>query len=166
MTSQVIDLEQALLHGLRYGFATFMTGKGSAMTETTAPSSMHHEATVQRYVRFWNTGTPEEQHRIASETFTDGIQYHAPVGILDGWQALIDFRDQFAEHMGTVAFRCREEPQIHHDRAKLLWEIQVRGGEPFAAGTDVLVFDTNGRISSVSAFLDRAPEGFDPHAHD
>jgi hypothetical protein len=28
------------------------------------------------------------------------------------------------------------------------------------------MFGTNGRISSVSAFLDRAPEGFDPHAHD
>ncbi|MFI5488761.1 nuclear transport factor 2 family protein [Micromonospora echinaurantiaca] len=134
------------------------------MTETTAPSRQH-EATVERYLRFWNAGTPEEQQRLAATTFTDDIEYHAPVGVLAGRQALIDFRDRFAQHMGTVAFRSREEPQIHHDRARLRWEIEV-GAEPFAAGTDVLAFDPDGRISSVSAFLDRAPEGFDPHAHD
>ncbi|MFF4114362.1 hypothetical protein ACFY0P_12930 [Streptomyces sp. NPDC001714] len=35
-----------------------------------------------------------------------------------------------------------------------------------ATGTDVLRLDTDGRISSVTVFLDRAPEGFDPAAHD
>jgi hypothetical protein len=29
----------------------------------------------------------------------------------------------------------------------------------------VIVLASDGRISSITAFLDRAPEGFDPHAH-
>lgn len=124
-----------------------------------------HQVTLDRYIRFWNAGAPDEQHRLAGETFTEDIQYHAPVGVLRGAQALIDFRDQFAEHMGTVAFRQRQDPELQHGRARLRWEIEV-AGKSFAAGTDVLVFDSEGRISSVSAFLDRAPEGFDPHAHD
>jgi hypothetical protein len=67
--------------------------------------------------------------------------------------------------MGAASFRSRQEPEFHHDRARLKWEIMV-GDTSFAEGTDVLAFDADGRIDSVTAFLDRAPEGFDPHAHD
>lgn len=50
------------------------------------------------------------------------------------------------------------------DRARLRWEI-LRVGQSLAEGTDVIVVDDQGRVESVTAFLDRAPEGFDPHAH-
>ncbi|MFE2062444.1 nuclear transport factor 2 family protein [Streptomyces sp. NPDC059467] len=134
------------------------------MTETTVDA---HEQLAQ-YVRFWNTGTEQEQRACAEAAFTDGVEYRAQIGILTGAQALIDFRDQFAAHMGTVTFRLREQPQVHHGRARLRWEILTGdgAGTSFATGTDVLHLDEDGRISSVSVFLDRAPEGFDPEAHD
>ncbi len=128
-------------------------------------SNSRYADTVERYVRFWNTAEPGEQRRLAAETFTDDVRYHAVVGVRTGPQALIDFHDQFTGHQGAALFRRREQPQIHHDRARLAWEIELDGGRPFAAGTDLLVFEPDGRISSVSTFLDRAPEGFDPHAH-
>ncbi|MBL6279390.1 isomerase [Micromonospora fiedleri] len=124
-----------------------------------------YEDTVERYVRFWNTGQSEEQRRLAADTFTEEVSYHALVGVLTGVQALIDFRGQFIQRVGAAVLQRRAAPQIHHDRARLMWEIELDGGQSFAAGTDVLVFDADGRISSVSMFLDRAPEGFDPHAH-
>ncbi|WP_327038027.1 isomerase [Micromonospora maris] len=124
-----------------------------------------YEDTVERYVRFWNTGQSEEQRRLAADTFTEEVSYHALVDVLTGVQALIDFRGQFIQRVGAAVFRRRAAPQIHHDRARLMWEIELDSGQSFAAGTDVLVFDADGRISSVSTFLDRAPEGFDPHAH-
>ncbi|WP_181807473.1 nuclear transport factor 2 family protein [Streptomyces shenzhenensis] len=123
---------------------------------------------LDQYVRFWNTGTEHEQRACAQAAFADGVEYRAQIGILSGTQALIDFRNQFAAHMGTVALRLREEPQVHHDRARLRWEI-LTGADAetsFATGTDVLHLDADGRISSVTVFLDRAPEGFDPEAHD
>lgn len=132
------------------------------MTETTAPT---HEATVERYLRFWNGATPDEQRRLAAETLADDVEYRAPIGLLDGTQALIDFRAQAAEHLGSLSFHRRGEVQVHHDRARLPWRIEARGEETFAAGVDVLTFDADGRVSSVVAFLDKAPEGFDPHAH-
>ncbi|SBT42867.1 nuclear transport factor 2 family protein [Micromonospora narathiwatensis] len=128
-------------------------------------SSASYAETIDRYVRFWNAEKPDEQQELASETFTDDIRYHAVIGVFTGRQALIGFHDQFTQHMPTAVFHRRGEPQIHHDRARLSWEIEVDGGQPFAAGTDVLVFEPDGRISSVTAFLDRAPEGFDAHAH-
>lgn len=137
------------------------------MTETTTPERIDHEASVERYFRFWNAATPEEQRRLAAETFTSDLEYHAPVGVLVGAQALIDFHDEFVAHMGGASLKRHGEVQAHHDRARLSWEIEVDGREePFAAGTDVLEFAADGRISSISSFLDRAPEGFDPHAHE
>lgn len=133
------------------------------MTETTTTT---HEETVARYLRFWNAATPEEQRRLAAETLTEGIEYRAPVGLLEGPQALIDFRDRASQHLGALSFHRHGDIQVHHDRARLPWRIEAHGDETFAAGVDVLTFDAEGRVSSVVAFLDKAPEGFDPHAHE
>lgn len=122
-------------------------------------------ATVERYIEFWNASSPLEQRRLAACTFAEQVEYSALPGVLTGAEALIDFHDQFVEHLGSAAFRAREEPEFHHDRARLKWEIIVGKNTSFAAGTDVMVFDPDGRIRSVTAFLDRAPEGFDPEAH-
>lgn len=132
------------------------------MTETTAAPDL---AIVERYVEFWNAETAEEQRVLAARVFTEDVEYHAPVGIMRGVDALIDFRRQFVEHMGSAAVLARQQPERHHDRARLRWELEV-GGKSFATGTDILEFEENDRISSISAFLDRAPEGFDPHAHE
>jgi SnoaL-like protein len=127
------------------------------MTTTTTDRA----AAVERYVRFWNTTEPAEQQRLATDTFTDDIAYHAPVGVLSGAAALIEFREQLTGHVGPVEFAPRAEPDGHHDRARLRWELRLANGDSFAEGTDVLVLGEDGRVTSVSTFLDRAPEGFD-----
>ncbi|WP_406054474.1 nuclear transport factor 2 family protein [Kribbella sp. NBC_00889] len=114
---------------------------------------------VQRYVEFWNAASPDEQRKLAAATFAGQIAYHAPVGILHGTDELIGFRNQFAEHSPGYVFRLRSEPETHHDRARVRWELMV-GDTSFATGTDVLEFDHDGRIVTVTGFLDRAPEGF------
>jgi len=114
--------------------------------------------TLQEYVAFWNTSAEDEQRDLAT-TFADHIVYRAPIGILTGVDELIGFRNQFAEHSPGYEFRLRTDPQIHHDRARLQWELIV-DGTSFATGTDVLELDITGRIAAVAGFLDRAPEGF------
>jgi hypothetical protein len=121
--------------------------------------------TTEHYLQFWNADTTEAQHRLAAMTFTDDISYHAPIGVLRGTDALIGFRNQLTDHVGPLSFGARVEPESHHDRVRLAWEIQLANGESFATGTDVMVLEADGRVSSVSAFLDRAPDGFDLHAH-
>ena len=44
-------------------------------------------------------------------------------------------------------------------------EARIRLYQDPAAVEQTIVVDDNGRISSVTTFLDRAPVGFDPHAH-
>lgn len=129
------------------------------MTETPDPSR-----TVEQYVAFWNARKADEQRRLAAATFSDHVGYHAPVAVMRGVDELIGFRNQFAEHMPGYVFQPRTEPQTHHDRARLQWELIVDGAS-FATGTDVLELDDHGRVTTVTSFLDRAPEGFDAAAH-
>ncbi|MFE5207380.1 nuclear transport factor 2 family protein [Streptomyces sp. NPDC056600] len=127
-------------------------------------------ARLDPYLRFWNAATSGEADRLAQQVFTSGVEYRAHIGVLQGAQALLDFREQFLSHMGDIALRMREQPQLHHDSARLEWELLTGGagdaGTSFATGTDVIRFEEDGRISTVTVFLDRAPEGFGTAAHD
>ncbi len=137
------------------------------MAAATRPQPLE---TVERYEAFWNAGTSDEQRRIATEVFVDEIEYRALPGVLTGVDAMIDFRTQLVEHVGAVTYRSRTAPDHHHDRARLRWEIVLADGTSFAEGTDILTLTSDGRVSSVTAFLDRAPQGFDEggeaHSHD
>lgn len=133
------------------------------MSETTI---IERTAVLDQYVDFWNAETAGEQRRLAAAVFGAPMSYHAPVGILTGPDELINFRNQFTEHMGAARLEVRREPETHHDRARLLWEIRLPGGEPFATGTDVIAFTDDGRIAEVTSFLDRAPEGFERGHHE
>ncbi|GAA4205525.1 nuclear transport factor 2 family protein [Actinocatenispora rupis] len=126
---------------------------------------MDNAAAVERYVEFWNAAEGEPQRRLAALALTEDVEYHAPVGALTGPQALIDFRNEFLAHVGGATLAVREEPQHHHDRSRLKWDIRLADGASFATGTDVLVVAADGRIGAVTSFLDRAPAGF-PHEHD
>lgn len=145
------------------------------MTDTTAQpateeaTAVEHAEQLDGYVSFWNADTEAEQRRLAAAVFADDVEYRAQIGLLTGPQALIDFRNQFADHMGAVALRLREQPQVHHGHARLRWEILIDNGvgdsTSFATGTDVVQLDEDGRIGSVIVFLDRAPDGFAPETH-
>jgi hypothetical protein len=121
--------------------------------------------TVARYLEFWNADPGPDQQRLATEVFAPEVDYVAPIGASHGHDGLLALARELATHLGDVAFVARAEPDAHHDRARVRWEV-IRGDDSFATGTDVLVLDEHGRIASVTAFLDRAPEGFDPQAHD
>jgi hypothetical protein len=134
------------------------------MTQTAVPEG--HASTIENYVRFWNAEFAGDQRRLAAASFADDVEYHAPIGVMRAAESLIDFRNVFARQMGVVAYRLREEPDVVGDRARVRWEIRVGEGlgTSFAEGTDVLLFGEDGRITSATTFLDRAPAGFDPHA--
>ncbi|MET8628329.1 nuclear transport factor 2 family protein [Kitasatospora sp. NPDC004669] len=133
-----------------------------------ADTEVEDLAQLDQYVRFWNADG-EEQSRLAAAVFAEGVEYRAMVGVLSGAEALIDLRKQFVAHLGAVALRLRRTPEVHHQRARIEWELLTGGGEgegtSFAEGTDMIQLDEDGRITAVTVFVDRVPEGFDGAAH-
>ncbi|MET9021345.1 nuclear transport factor 2 family protein [Actinopolymorpha sp. NPDC004070] len=121
---------------------------------------------VDRYVEFWNAAAPEDQQRLAAQTFAEEVSSRTPVALMRGVEELVAFRNQFAQHFPDYRFRARAEPEAHHGRARLRWEIVVGGGTSFATGTDVLRLDEAGLVTEITGFLDRPPEGFGHHEHD
>jgi hypothetical protein len=130
------------------------------MTETAFPTTSPR---AEAYVRFWNL-SPEQQRSLGGELFAPDVVQYAPVGELAGLDALIGFTADFATAMGDYAFRRRTPPEEHHGRIRVQWEL-LHEDRSFAEGTDVLTLDDAGQITSVTTFLDRAPEGFDAHGH-
>lgn len=122
--------------------------------------------TIDRYIEFWNTTPGDEQRRLGEAVFTGDVGYHTPIGVRTGVDALVAFASEFVGHAGPVDFRLRSEPDVHHDRARVAWALDAKGAGLSAEGTDTLVLDDDGRIASITTFLDRAPDGFDPAHHE
>ncbi|MFJ9389666.1 isomerase [Nocardioides sp. NPDC101246] len=131
------------------------------MTTETTPRSP--AATAEAYVSFWNLPA-DEQRALGDTLFASDVARSTPIGESTGLEALIDFTRQFAEGVGAYTFVARTEPDAHHEHVRVRWEILKEEGS-FAEGTDVLDLDRSGRIAAITAFIDRAPEGFDPDAH-
>ena len=130
---------------------------------TTIPTSL---TTTERYLAFWNTTDAAGKQRLAAQTFTPDVGYHAPIGVLTGPAALIEFHREFVGRVPGAVLVSRQVPDRHHDRVRVKWEIVLPGEESFATGTDVLVLDEDGRIASITSFLDRPPAGFGDEHHE
>ncbi|MFJ4324322.1 hypothetical protein ACIP3A_14625 [Streptomyces tricolor] len=64
------------------------------------------------------------------------VAYRAPIGLLDGTEALTDFPERFVGHMGRAEFRLRGHPPTHHaraDRASEGFDPETAAHEPHAA---------------------------------
>ncbi|MFE6237031.1 nuclear transport factor 2 family protein [Cellulosimicrobium sp. NPDC057862] len=131
------------------------------MTETTTRTA----TAVERYLEFWNTADAAERDRLACGTFSRDVEYVAPVTRAVGCDAVLAFATELLTHVARHRFEARAEPDLLEDRLRLRWRALAPDGSEFATGTDVLQVRPDGLVSSVTTFLDRAPDGFAPHHH-
>ena len=129
------------------------------MTETTTRTA----TAVERYLEFWNTADAAGRDRLACETFSRDVEYVAPVTRAGGCDAVLAFATELLTHVAGHRFEARSEPDLHDDRLRLRWRAVAPDGSEFATGTDVLHVRPDGLVSSVTTFLDRAPDGFAAH---
>ncbi|QJW36303.1 nuclear transport factor 2 family protein [Cellulosimicrobium protaetiae] len=129
------------------------------MTETTTRTA----TAVERYLEFWNTADAAERDRLACDTFSRDVEYVAPVTRAVGCDAVLAFATELLTHVAQHRFEARAEPDLLDDRLRLRWRALAPDGSEFATGTDVLHVRPDGLVSSVTTFLDRAPDGFATH---
>jgi hypothetical protein len=60
-------------------------------------------------------------------------------------------QQQFAGHR----FSLRGTPEGHNDRLRFSWSLAAEGAVPVAYGTDFAVVSNDGRLESVTGFLDQ-----------
>lgn len=115
------------------------------------------ETLITRYLEAFNEADAERRRALVEATFTEDATYLDPVmsgeGI-DGLTAMIGgAREQFPGHR----FVAGDAPDAHHDVVRFGWHLVADGdGGRVATGTDFATLAPDGRLRSVTGFLEMA----------
>jgi hypothetical protein len=111
---------------------------------------------VDTYIAMWNETDPEQRRALVAQAVTDDATYVDPLmrgeGV-DGISAMIaGAQQQFPGHR----FALHAEPDAHHDRLRFSWSLAADGGDPVAIGMDFVTIADDGRMRSITGFLEPA----------
>jgi ketosteroid isomerase-like protein len=117
-----------------------------------------HQDAVQRYFAAWNASTAEELEKAVAAAFTEDATYTDPLAEVQGHEGLAAAISGAHQQFPGFDFVLTGTPDAHHGLVRFTWDLVSRAdGSAPAAGFDVIVLGEDGRISSVSGFLDRLP---------
>jgi len=113
---------------------------------------------IDNYIAIWNEADPERRRELIAQTWTEDATYVDPVMTgtgPDGIDAMIaGARQQFP----GLRFELAGAPDAHHDRVRFTWHLKPEaGGDAVAIGSDFAVVADDGRLRSVTGFLDLVP---------
>lgn len=107
-----------------------------------------------RYIEAWNETEPTRCRELVAATWTADASYLDPMMQGDG-------PDQIAALIGAVherfpghRFALTGTPDGHNGRVRFSWTLGVAGAPVVARGTDFAVTAEDGRLRSVTGFLD------------
>ncbi|MFG3526915.1 nuclear transport factor 2 family protein [Streptomyces sp. NPDC047917] len=117
-----------------------------------------YDEAVQRYFAAWNAATDEELAKAVAAAFTEDATYTDPLADVRGHEELAATIDGAHQQFPGFEFRLAGTPDGHHDIVRFGWElVSTADGSAPVAGSDVIALAGDGRITSVSGFLDRVP---------
>jgi hypothetical protein len=114
------------------------------------------ETLVDNYIAMWNETDPDQRRALVAETVTDDADYVDPLmegtGV-DGIATMIGAAQaQFPGHRFTLV----TGPEAHHDRVRFSWSLAADGSTPVAIGVDFASLAGDGRMRSITGFLEPA----------
>ena len=114
------------------------------------------DRTVNSYIEMWNETDPQRRRELVAQVVTQDASYLDPMMAgegIDGIDAMIaGLQQQFPGHQ----FKLVAGPDKHHDRVRFPWALAPNGGDPVAIGTDFVTVDDDGRMRSITGFLEPA----------
>jgi hypothetical protein len=102
----------------------------------------------------WNETDPQRRREIVAEVVSDDANYLDPLMAgdgIDGIDAMIaGAQEQYPGHR----FALVAGPDGHHDRVRFSWSLAPDSGEPIAIGVDFATLSEDGRMRSITGFLE------------
>ncbi len=109
---------------------------------------------VDNYIAMWNETDADRRRRLVAETVSDDASYVDPLmegAGIDGITAMIGAaQSQFPGHR----FALVAGPDAHHDRVRFTWSLAANGAAPAAIGVDFVNLADDGRMRSITGFLE------------
>jgi ketosteroid isomerase-like protein len=117
-----------------------------------------HDDAVTRYFAAWNAGGEQEIRSAVAAAFTEDGTYTDPLADVAGHDGIIATITGAQAQFPGFEFRLSGTPDAHHDVVRFAWALVSRAdGSAPAAGFDVITLADDGRIRTVTGFLDRVP---------
>jgi len=109
---------------------------------------------VENYFAAWNERNAEERLARVAAAFTPEASYKDPLMQGAGHTAIDAMIAGAQGHFPGHRFELAGTPDSHNDVLRFSWTLAAPGSEPVAKGTDFAVVAADGRLGSVTGFID------------
>ena len=112
---------------------------------------------ASRYIDLWNERTPSRRREILAANWTDDARYVDPLMSGEGHYGVDALIAGVQQRFPDFRFQLIGQPNGFGDHVCFSWGLGPDGADSPIKGTDFAVVH-NGRIRSVTGFLDQVPE--------
>jgi SnoaL-like domain len=149
MTSDVIDSASSIFDS-RSAALIRLTQMETTMTDATK--------IARRYIELWNERTPSRRREMLSQDWTSDARYVDPLISGDGADGVDALIAGVQQRFPDFTFKLIGEPNGFGDNVRFSWGLGPDGADSLIKGTDFVVLK-DGRIQSITGFLDQVPQG-------
>jgi hypothetical protein len=113
--------------------------------------------TVHRYIAVWNETDPARRRALIDLTWSEDASYVDPHFAGEGRDGIDAVVAGVQESFPGLRFELTDGPDAHHDRVRFAWRaLGPNGNGPAAVGVDFATVAPDGRLRSVTGFLEPA----------
>jgi hypothetical protein len=109
---------------------------------------------VDNYIASWNERDPDARLALVTATFADDAEYVDPLMSGRGIEAIDAMIAAAQQQLPGHHFTLANGPDAHNSHIRFSWTLAPAGEEAVAGGTDFAQLGADGRIQSVTGFLD------------
>jgi hypothetical protein len=115
-----------------------------------------HDTTnlIANYIAAWNETDADRRQSLIARTWTEDAGYVDPMMEGRGHAELNAMIAGVQERFPGLRFRLLGAVEAHHARVRFSWELLPENGGAVAKGTDFAELADDGRLRSVTGFLD------------
>ena len=113
---------------------------------------------ASRYIDLWNERTPSRRRDILAAHWADDARYVDPLMSGDGHDGVDALISGVQARFPDFRFHLIGQPNGFGDHVRFSWGLGPEGADSPIKGTDFAVV-SEGRIRSITGFLDQVPQG-------
>jgi hypothetical protein len=113
---------------------------------------------AHRYIELWNERTPSRRREMLATNWTSDARYIDPLMSGDGHDGVDALIAGVQQRFPDFRFQLIGQPNGYGDHVRFSWGLGPEGADSPIKGTDFAVVK-DGRIRSITGFLDQVPQG-------
>ena len=114
---------------------------------------------AHRYIELWNERAQKRRREMLAANWTNDAKYVDPLMAGDGHDGVDALISGVQQKFPDFKFILIGEPNGFGEHVRFSWGFGPDGADSPIKGTDFAVLSQDGRIRSITGFLDQVPQG-------